>query len=91
MTKQQMFELVSRKAHLTKKAAREAVELSWRKSKKPLAKVKKSCYQDSGLSKLPMSRISRSSFPAPKNEKLSKATVSPALQPERPSEKRLNK
>ena len=41
MTKQQMFELVSRKAHLTKKAAREAVETFLEEVKKALGKGEK--------------------------------------------------
>ncbi len=38
MTKQQMFELVARKAHLTKKAARESVETLLDEIKKSLSK-----------------------------------------------------
>ena len=41
MTKQQMFELVSKKAHLTKKAARESVETFIEEVKKALAKGEK--------------------------------------------------
>ena len=38
MTKQQMFEIVARKAHLTKKAARDSVEMFLDEIKKSLAK-----------------------------------------------------
>ncbi len=38
MTKQQMFEVVARKAHLTKKAARDSVEMFLDEIKKSLAK-----------------------------------------------------
>ena len=38
MTKQQMFELVAKKAHLTKKAARESVETLLEEVRKSLAK-----------------------------------------------------
>lgn len=41
MTKQQMFEVVARKAHLTKKASREAVETFVDEIKKALAKGEK--------------------------------------------------
>jgi DNA-binding protein HU-beta len=41
MTKQQMFEVVSRKAHLTKKAARESVETFLEEVKKALGKGEK--------------------------------------------------
>lgn len=41
MTKQQMFEVVARKAHLTKKAAREATETFLDEVKKALAKGEK--------------------------------------------------
>ncbi len=41
MTKQQMFDVLARKAHLTKKAAREAVETFLEEIKKALAKGEK--------------------------------------------------
>lgn len=41
MTKQQMFEVVAKKAHLTKKAAREAVETLLEEVRKALAKGEK--------------------------------------------------
>jgi len=41
MTKQQMFEIVARKAHLTKKAAREAVETFLEEIRKSLGKGEK--------------------------------------------------
>jgi DNA-binding protein HU-beta len=41
MTKQQMFEVVARKAHLTKKAAREAVETFLEEIKKSIGKGEK--------------------------------------------------
>ena len=41
MTKQQMFEVVARKAHLTKKGAREAVESFLEEVKKALSKGEK--------------------------------------------------
>ncbi len=41
MTKQQMFDLLARKAHLTKKAAREAVETFLEEVKKALSKGEK--------------------------------------------------
>ena len=41
MTKQQMFELVARKAHLTKKGARESVETFLEEIKKALSKGEK--------------------------------------------------
>lgn len=41
MTKQQMFDILARKAHLTKKASREAVETFLEEIKKALAKGEK--------------------------------------------------
>ena len=41
MTKQQMFEVVARKAHLTKKASRDAVESFLEEIKKALSKGEK--------------------------------------------------
>jgi len=41
MTKQQMFEVLAKKAHLTKKASREAVETFLEEIKKALAKGEK--------------------------------------------------
>lgn len=41
MTKQQMFDVLARKAHLTKKAARESVETFLEEIKKALAKGEK--------------------------------------------------
>lgn len=41
MTKQQMFEIVAKKAHLTKKASREAIETFIEEIKKALAKGEK--------------------------------------------------
>jgi nucleoid DNA-binding protein len=41
MTKQQMFELVSRKAHLTKRAAREAIDTFLEEIRKSLSKGEK--------------------------------------------------
>lgn len=41
MTKQQMFEIVARKAHLTKKAARESVETFLDEVRKSLSKGEK--------------------------------------------------
>ena len=41
MTKQQMFEVLAKKAHLTKKAAREAVETFLEEVKKALSKGEK--------------------------------------------------
>ncbi len=69
MTKQQMFDVLSRKAHLTKKASREAVETLLDEIKKALAKGEKVVLSGFGTFKVVSVRDKDVVFPGTKIKK----------------------
>ena len=70
MTKQQMFEVVAKKAHLTKKAARESVEIFLDEIKKNLGKGEKVVLSGFGTFKVVNVKDKPVIFPGTKERKI---------------------
>jgi DNA-binding protein HU-beta len=73
MTKQQMFDIVARKAHLTKKAAKESVEAFLDEIKKALSKGEKVVLSGFGTFKVQHVKDKAVIDPASKQKRIVKA------------------